>query len=69
VKIVSAAGPVIYSGDGNLCKTYHTNGVAVEALRGVDLQVAPAEFVAVVEALVPAYRAGRVSVVDTLRYE
>jgi putative ABC transport system ATP-binding protein len=30
-----------------LCKTYHTNGVAVEALRGVDLQVAPAEFVAV----------------------
>jgi ABC-type oligopeptide transport system ATPase subunit len=31
----------------NLCKTYRTNGVAVEALRGVDLQVAPAEFVAV----------------------
>jgi putative ABC transport system ATP-binding protein len=31
----------------NLSKTYHTNGVAVEALRGVDLQVAPAEFVAV----------------------
>ena len=31
----------------DLFKTYHTNGVAVEALRGVDLQVAPAEFVAV----------------------
>ncbi len=31
----------------NLFKTYHTDGVAVEALRGVDLQVAPAEFVAV----------------------
>ena len=31
----------------NLCKTYHTNGVVVEALRGVDLQVVPAEFVAV----------------------
>ena len=31
----------------NLFKSYHTNGVAVEALRGVDLQVAPAEFVAV----------------------
>jgi putative ABC transport system ATP-binding protein len=31
----------------NLSKTYHTNGVAVEALRGVDLLVGPAEFVAV----------------------
>jgi putative ABC transport system ATP-binding protein len=31
----------------NLRKTYHTNGVAVEALRSVDLQVKPAEFVAV----------------------
>ena len=31
----------------DLFKTYHTNGVAVEALRGVDLQVAPEEFVAV----------------------
>jgi putative ABC transport system ATP-binding protein len=31
----------------NLCKTYYTNGVAVEALRGVDLQVTPGEFVAV----------------------
>jgi putative ABC transport system ATP-binding protein len=31
----------------NVHKTYHTDGVAVEALRGVDLQVAPAEFVAV----------------------
>jgi putative ABC transport system ATP-binding protein len=31
----------------NLHKTYHTDGVMVEALRGVDLQVAPAEFVAV----------------------
>jgi putative ABC transport system ATP-binding protein len=31
----------------NLCKTYHTNGVVVEALRGVDLQVAPGEFVSV----------------------
>jgi putative ABC transport system ATP-binding protein len=31
----------------NLCKTYHTNGVAVEALRGVDLQVVPGEFVSI----------------------
>jgi putative ABC transport system ATP-binding protein len=30
-----------------LFKTYHTNGVAVEALRGVDLRVAPGEFVVV----------------------
>jgi putative ABC transport system ATP-binding protein len=31
----------------NLHKIYHPNGVAVEALRGVDLQVAEGEFVAV----------------------
>jgi putative ABC transport system ATP-binding protein len=31
----------------DLRKTYHTNGVAVEALRGVNLQVAPKEFVGV----------------------
>lgn len=31
----------------DLFKTYHTNGVAVEALRGVDLRVAPGEFVVV----------------------
>jgi putative ABC transport system ATP-binding protein len=31
----------------NLSKTYRANGLAVEALRGVDLQVAPGEFVAV----------------------
>jgi putative ABC transport system ATP-binding protein len=30
-----------------LCKTYYTNGAEVEALRGVDLQVAPGEFVSV----------------------
>ena len=31
----------------NLRRTYHVDGVPVEALRGVDLQVTPAEFVAV----------------------
>ncbi len=31
----------------NLCKTYHTNGVAVEALRSVDFQAVPGEFVSV----------------------
>jgi putative ABC transport system ATP-binding protein len=31
----------------DLHKTYHSDGVAVEALRGVDLQVAPREFVGV----------------------
>ncbi len=31
----------------NLLKTYHADRVAVEALRGVDLRVAPGEFVAV----------------------
>jgi putative ABC transport system ATP-binding protein len=30
-----------------LRKTYHSDGVAVDALRGVDLQVAPGEFLAV----------------------
>jgi putative ABC transport system ATP-binding protein len=31
----------------HLFKTYHTDGVVVDALRGVELQVAPGEFVAV----------------------
>jgi putative ABC transport system ATP-binding protein len=30
-----------------LCKTYHTDGIKVEALRGVNLRVAPGEFVVV----------------------
>lgn len=53
----------------NLCKTYHTNGVLVEALPGVDLQVTPAEFVAVIGALIPVCRAGRASAVDALHFE
>jgi putative ABC transport system ATP-binding protein len=31
----------------NLYKTYHTNGIVVEALRGVDLRISTGEFVAV----------------------